>query len=150
SLHIYRYLIITARFQRVSSLRVGSLASSKWLGFQLAPVKLGTLPRFDHSFPLLRGRAGHWQPGDIGNGIAGNMLLGLAIAPVKQGTRRRNPGRIRCLGIVHDRDKRIDSRWHVFSRQLFDLGNLLWSPSRIPALAFLKWSCCFLAVVSCG
>src|SRR5262245_42356105 len=41
------------------------------------------------------------------------MLGSLAIAPIKQGTRRRDSGRIRCLGVVHDRDQSLDGRWHV-------------------------------------
>src|SRR5262245_46386319 len=79
------------------------------------------------------------QPSDIRTNFGVYMLLGLAIASIKQGRRRRNPGRIRSLWIVHDRDKRLDGSWHVFSRQLFDLGYLLGSSPGIPALAFLKW-----------
>src|SRR5262245_56666296 len=67
------------------------------------------------------------------------MLLRLVVAPIMQGSRRRDPSRIRGLRVVHYRGKSLEGRWHMLSRQRFDLGNLLGPSAWIAALAFLKW-----------
>src|SRR5262249_16797292 len=128
-----------------TSRRIVLLAAAQILSFEqmarirLLRVELGTLLHchlyLDRSFPFLDGIIWRRERNDVRTNFRVYMLLRL-----KQGSRRRDPSRIRRLGITHDRDKSLDGRWHVLPRQVLDFSNLLGPSSRIAALALLKWS----------